>query len=476
MSDKIYDVAIIGGGPNGLICGAYLARTGLSVVILESRHETGGGLDTLEFAGFRYNPHAVYHMMADYMPAYRDLSLKERGVRYIYPDVQAAYINPAMNPILFYRDPESTARYLAANFSPADGDAYRTMYADFREFSEKILMPLTYVPPVPFIEQTQILNNAADGVGKRYNEIAEMTPIDMIDSYGFSDPVTAALLNFFLMWGMSPYEVGFIFPLYVYRMTSAALVAGGSHRLSSAIYRAFCEAGGEVMDRAEVARVVTTNGRASGVVTRDGVEVRAKVVVSTADPRQNFLDFFEEGDIPGDLAESARNWQWEKESFFGAHVALAGPPVYTGTESAPDANRAMIAYLGIDGVDALLDHVEELTAGRLPTRLMGHATVASLFDPLMACPGCHSGRWESLVPYDADWDAIKHDYGRLCVEEWKRYAPNLDPLNVMVYPPTYIAQKNRSMVRGSIKHGAYVSIQMGYLRPNDRCSRGSTPI
>ncbi len=475
-ANKEYDVAIVGGGPNGLICGAYLARAGLRVVILEARHETGGGLDTFEFAGFRFNPHAIYHMMADYMPPYKDLDLAARGVKYIYPEVQCAYVNQNAAPLLLYRDPGKTAEYLSTHFSAADGQTYQQMYADFREFSEAILMPLTYVPPMPAIDQTQALNAASGDLGRRFNKIAELTPLEILEQYEFSDPVKAGLLNLFLMWGMSPYEVGFLFPLYVYRMTCSALVAGGSHRLSSAIYRAFIEAGGEVLDRAEVVKVTLTNGKVSGLVTADGTEITATAVASTADPAQNFLTFFEPGEIPDGLTEAAQRWEWEQESLFGAHVALKQAPDYSGKGPEDDVNRALITFLGIHGTEQLLDHVEELQQGKLPEKPLGHVTCASLFDPLQAFPGHHTGRWECLAPYDADWETIKHEYAERCLDQWKAYAPNLETLFTLVYPPTYIEQKNKSMVRGSFKHGAYSPLQMGYLRPNDMCSSCYTPI
>ncbi|MBW2225069.1 MAG: NAD(P)-binding protein [Deltaproteobacteria bacterium] len=68
-----YDAIIIGAGPNGLLAGAYLAKAGHKVLLCERRHETGGGLNTEEYFGFRLNLHAIYHMMAEKMPAYRDL-------------------------------------------------------------------------------------------------------------------------------------------------------------------------------------------------------------------------------------------------------------------------------------------------------------------------------------------------------------------------------------------------------------------
>ena len=82
-SQHDYDAIIIGGGPNGLIASSYLARAGARVLLLERRIETGGGLNTDEYFGFRFNLHAVYHLMADVMPAYRDLDLSGYGFRYV---------------------------------------------------------------------------------------------------------------------------------------------------------------------------------------------------------------------------------------------------------------------------------------------------------------------------------------------------------------------------------------------------------
>ena len=352
MKDRAYDVAIIGAGPNGLICGAYLAKAGLKVILLENRHETGGGLDTLEYAGFKYNPHAIYHMMAEVMPAYKDFDLKSRGVRYIYPDVQAAYISKTGKPLIFYKDPEKTAEFIGAEFSEKDGREYARMYADFRAYSEEILMPLTYVPPVPPLDQLQTLENARNDLGKKFNEVAELPPLDILAMYDFSDPLKASILNLHTMWGHSPDEFGLLFPLMVYRMTNAALCCGGSHRLSSALHKAVIEYGGAISDESRVERILLTDGKASGVVIDDGTEIEARAVVSTVDPHQTFLKFFDDGEIPESLRDSARRWQWEKISLYGVHLALKQAPKYVGTENYDDANRAMIAFLGVEDTES----------------------------------------------------------------------------------------------------------------------------
>ena len=482
MKDRAYDVAIIGAGPNGLICGAYLAKAGLKVILLENRHEAGGGLDTLEYAGFKYNPHAIYHMMAEVMPAYKDFDLKARGVKYIYPDVQAAYISKTEKPVILYKDPQKTADFLSAEFSEKDGREYARMYADFKAYCDRILIPLTYVPAVPPIDQVQTMENARNDLGKKFNEIAELPPLDLLEMYDFSDAVKAAILNLYTMWGLSPDEaLGYYFPIMVYRMTNAALVSGGSHRLSSALHKAIIEHGGAISDESRVEKILTTDGRASGVIIDDGTEIKAEAVVSTVDPHQTFVKFFEEGEIPEGLRESARRWEWEKISLFGVHLALKQAPKYIGTENYDDANRAMITFLGIENTESLLDHLRLLEDGKLPAgNLFGHATCASIFDPIQAPSGVHAGmhtgRWECLAPYDVDWEKHKWEFAHMCIDQWKVYAPNLECINTLVYPPSYIERKLINMVKGSIKQGAYVPLQMGYFRPNEECSRTYTPV
>jgi phytoene dehydrogenase-like protein len=89
-----FDVIIIGGGPNGLIAGAYLAKAGLSVAICERRFEVGGGLATEEnlYPCYASNPHVLYHMMVDYMPPIRDFDLDGPALTWIKPNAQTGMV------------------------------------------------------------------------------------------------------------------------------------------------------------------------------------------------------------------------------------------------------------------------------------------------------------------------------------------------------------------------------------------------
>ncbi len=471
------DVVVIGAGHNGLICAAYLAKAGLKVTLLEARHETGGGLDTLEFGGFRHNTHAIYHMMAEIMPAYHDLGLSELGAKFIYPEVVATYVWRDRKPLIFYRDPKKTAKYIAAHFSEQDSQAYTRLWYDFKAYSEKILIPWTYMPPIPAIEMVRKLEQAKDDVGRQFNEVAELTPLQLLELYKFQEPIKSAILSLFTMWGLSPNEaLGFIFPLYVYRMLNAALCRGGSHRLSSAMFKAAVESGVQVLDNAEVVKVLLKDGAVAGVLTADGTEVAAHTVASTVDPIQNFETFFDSTELPQDLVEATKRWEWEKTSYFGLHLDLKSAPILNNSNIDDDVNQAMVTFLGLPDTERMLAHVDEVESGKIPSTLMGHISVPSMFDKLMAPADMHAGRFECLVPYDVNWEEKKDSFAERCLEEWKTFAPGIEPLRAYAYPPTYIEGKFKNMVRGSIKHGAYQPLQMGYFRPNESCSRYFTPV
>ena len=105
-----FDVVIIGGGPNGLIAGAYLAKAGLSVAVCERRFEAGGGLATEEnlYPCYSSNPHVLYHMMVDYMPAIRDFELDGPALTWIRPNCQTGMLFEDGSSVLLTRMVQDT--------------------------------------------------------------------------------------------------------------------------------------------------------------------------------------------------------------------------------------------------------------------------------------------------------------------------------------------------------------------------------
>lgn len=468
-----YDVVVIGGGPNGLICAAYLARAGKRVALLERRHETGGGLNTEEYFGFRLNLHAIYHMMGERMPAYQDLDLASRGVRYLYPEIVAAFPFRDNSSLVFARDPAETERSIAA-LSTADAASFRRMWGEFQPMLDRYLVPMTYQPPEPALDQLVAFGDTPEGA--RLAEISELSFVEMIDEYGFADPrVRMALLSFPAMWGLELGDpLGYLYPLYLCRMLAAGLVKGGSHRLSSAIYRAFLAQGGTVLDQSEAHRVVIENGAVAGVETADGRRIDTRAVVSTLNPVQTFGGLVDDGMLDDDLRASVRGWEWEERTMFGLHLGIRGSVRYRAED--PRVGDAMIVFCGPETEDDLHEHLRRIDSGEATRCEWLHATVPSRFDATMAPQGHSLLRAEAVVRYDAQWPAKGEAFADSCLDLLGRYAELDEVVLRRHYTPVDIEQKLITMRRGSIKHGAYTPLQMGYLRPNDLCSRSETPV
>lgn len=467
-----YDAIVLGGGPNGLICGAYLAKAGAKVLLVERRHETGGGLNTDEYYGFRLNLHAIYHMMSDVMPAYSDLALADYGLRYVYPRIACAFPFPDGKALLFSKDLEETIESIAT-VNEADAERFRTMWNAFQPMLERYIIPLTYKLPLPVVEQ--VVEIGETELGEELNEISDFSPIEVLDHYGFEDPrVRMALLSFPAMWGFHLEDpLGYLYPIYLCRMIEAGLVKGGSHRLSSALYRVFIANGGEVLDGVEATSIeVTSTGVRVDVA--DGNRFSAKAVASTLNPEQTFIELIGEDNLPADLRAAVEGWEWEERSLFGQHLGIKGEFNFNHPE--PRVNEAMITFLGIETEQELHDHLARVDAGTAGGSEWVHVTVPSHHDSSMAPPGHQIVRAEQVVRYDEDWPFIAESFGDECLGLLAEHADLGEIVLRREYTPHEIEAKLTTMKRGSIKHGSYTNLQMGFNRPNDMCSRVETPL
>ena len=324
MADR-KKVIVIGAGPNGFTAAAYLAKAGIEVVVVEKNTETGGGLVTEELAGFKMNYHATFMMLAEMMPPYSDLGLRERGVQFIRPERQASFLFKDRKSFTLYTDIKKSVESIR-KVSGKDAAAAGQLLEDCRTMNEAFLIPATYVPPLEPIDQVEALNTS-DAVGKKIGGLGDMSPYEFLDSYKFSDArVKSAFLYLISMFGLDPTEGGMaiLAPLYIERFTQNALVRGGSHQFSSALRRVVEDEGGSVVVNNAVTGLLFKGDRVSGVKLFDGSEIYADAVVSTLTPEQNFVQLAGGSVMDESLKETAQNWEWEKWSLFVSNTGIIG--------------------------------------------------------------------------------------------------------------------------------------------------------
>jgi phytoene dehydrogenase-like protein len=476
-----FDVVIIGGGPNGLMAGAYLAKAGLDVAVCERRYEAGGGLATEEnlYPCYASNPHVIYHMMVDYMPVMRDFELDGPSLTWIKPNAQLGMVAEDGSSILLSRMVQDTKdSFLKYSFK--DAVTFGKVIREWRRIVDEIVAPATYIPPMAPIEITMAMQKTE--VGRRMLEIGEMSPVDIITSTFEHDRVRTLLLYAACMWGLDPNEtgLGFMVPLMVDRAMNKCYCYGGSHKLASALAREVIKHGGLILESAGVNRILIENGRVAGVTIEEGRTIRSKVVMSTLDPQTTFIDLVGAEHLPEDLKASVEGWKWDKWSFNTLHIAAEEPPKYTCDD--PFIHDSFATVIGIESVGQLLAHWDHVVAGKIGNDFGGHCTCESLFDPFLSDrPGKYVSMFQMHAPYaiEGGWEACAEGVKEAMLAKWSKAAPNLTPDKIVATSmenPEDIEIRFPQMRRGSIKHGDYIPIQMGCFRPNQECSGTNTPI
>jgi len=483
-----YDIVVIGGGPNGLVLAAYLSKAGAKVIVLEKGYETGGGLATedLTIPGFIHNSHAVYHMMVDYAPPYKDFELEQRrDVRYIYPDLQ--YAMPLLDGrcICIYKDIERTCRSLE-QFSKKDAETWREISEKYNRYMDDFLAPATYVEAVPPLDQAVRLEKSK--LGKELISFSEKSPREIVDEL-FENAHVKALMSYVIChWGLA-YEqdgIGYMALLLLNRATNNRLCVNGSHRLASALGREIIENGGQTRTSVLVRKIIVRDGRATGVEMDDGTVYEAeRAVVSSIDPHQTFLNLIDKRELDQEFVEKNEAWKWERWSLLTVHLAVEGVPNFAAASSDSEINRAMVYVLGYETVDDIVKHWEAIDRGELMKGAGFNCCFPGFLDPTQASEGRGTAYISQMAPYQLK-DGVEKWYNRdfrqeqieMCIETLNKYAPGIKDqvLWSCITTPLDIENKLLDMGKGSIKQGAYHPFQMGYHRPNAECSHHRTPI
>jgi phytoene dehydrogenase-like protein len=479
-----YDVVIIGGGPNGILAGAYLSKAGLKTLVLERRLECGGGLATEEVTipGFLHNTHAIYHMMTEYAPVYQDFQLAEKyGIRHILPEMVFAMPVKGGKSLCLFTDVNRSCESIA-RYSPKDAETYREIYHKYQSYTDLFMAPASYVQPSPAIES--VMHLESHPVGHEIMALSEKSPRKMVEDLFENELVRTMFLYLSCHWGLE-YDsegLGYLIALYINRATHYTLCAGGSHMLFQALQKAVIENGGMIWGSRPVKKIIVDKGAATAVETEDGTVIEArKAILSTVDPYQTFFQFVGKENLDPDLVERLGSYRWDKWSLFTVHLALETPPAFAD----PDINSSCIHIIGYDRYEDLTNHWDAIARGELPDRFGFNTCFPSIHDPYQAPPGKCTGLISMMAPYKLKEGAekwyghkFKEEVREKCLATLEEYCPGIKDkvLWATAGTPVDIENKFLDMKEGSIKQGAYLPLQMGYLRPNEELSLNRTPI
>jgi phytoene dehydrogenase-like protein len=483
-----FDVVIIGGGPNGLTAGCYLARAGLKVVITDRRNELGGGLATEELrqSGFKLNTHAIYMPMVDYAPIYNDLGLEEHQLKHIFPDVQFAMTFADNSSLCIYKDLDRTCKAIE-KYSKKDADAYREFYTWSKVVMDEFIGPSTYVQPLPALDQLVKINSAP--WHERMDGYTGVSPKEFVDDMFENEKVKSLILYGLCMWGLDPMQggVGYLIPLYFNRMSNYRMVEHGSHVFAASLVRDFIRHGGKIFSPYGIEKIDVQDGEAKGVQLSGGPYLEAKMgVISTIDPQQTFLNLVGREHLDNDFAEATEGWIWEHWALFGVHLCLLEAPRFKSAEANPDVAQAFIHVLGYETSDDFVKHQADISNGVFDENAGFNCSFPTIHDPSQAPKGKHTGIISCMAPFDINegvdnWMKykFKEEKAWMLINKLAKYAPNITEKTVRDYyasSPKDVSNKFLDMVGGSFKQGQYHPLQMGYLRPNEYCSTHRSPI
>ncbi len=486
---KKYDVIVLGAGPNGLEAAAYLSKAGLKVCVLERRYESGGGLATEEVTipDFYHNTHANYMMMVDYAPVYKDFELEEKyRCKHVLPSLVIALPLSDGKSIGIYTDLDKTCESIA-KFSKRDADSYREFYHLAAKCVDLFIAPATYVPPMPVLDQ--VVKLQATELGKTILEYSEKSAVEIVGEFFENEHVRALMLFLACHWGVK-YDMaglGYLVFLYLNRASNYRLCLGGSHTVGQALNKIVHENRGVVLNNQRVKRILTKNGKATGVELKDGSVIEAeKAIISSLDPSQTFLKLVGRDHLEGEFVKKIEGWKWENYSLLGLHLALEEPPAFKAAEVDPGMNQAFMYILGYETTEELIADWDAIDRGELREKPNIYACFPSVHDASMAPPGRCVAYINQMTPYELKEGAerwldygFRQEHAEKCIATLQKYAPNITGDKVMekfISTPVDVENKFADMVKGSIKQGAYHVFQMGYLRPNEECSTTRTPV
>jgi phytoene dehydrogenase-like protein len=509
MTSNQYDAIIIGGGHNGLVAAAYLARAGKKVVVLERRHIVGGAAVTEEiFPGYKFTEFS-YVVSLLRPEIIRDLELPKHGLKILpLPSTFTPMDGGRRGDYLAAWDDHDLTRQEIYRHSPKDAEAYDE-YARVMARAAKAIKPIiNLIPPDPSSLHPRDLFNLlkvgqyAAGLSEKelytIAKLATQSSADLLEEWFETDALkgtkaASGIIGTFL-GPRSPGTAYVLLHHYMGEIDGAFRAWGfaknGSGGVSGSILNAVTAHGVEIRVNASVKQVIVKNDRAVGVALENGDELRAKVVMSAADPKRTFLQFVEQKHFPDDFLTSIQNFR-TRGSSGKVNLALSELPNFTALPFKGKGHDSVL-HRGAVSISPSIDYIEraydDAKYGQISKRPYLDMIFPSMIDPDMAPPGQHvMSCFVQYAPYDLEggWNdpstgsgqARRDELGEAVISTIEEYAPNIRKciVGMQVISPKDI-EAIAGITGGNIFHGELLLHQIFFLRPVPQWADFRTPL
>ena len=490
-----YDAVVIGGGHNGLVAAAYLARAGLKVVVLERRHVLGGAAVTEEvFPGFRFSV-ASYVVSLLRPEIVRELELPKHGLEILPLD---GTFTPLDDDYLWRVNDHGTTVRELRRWSRSDAEAYEDYSRLMVEMARFIKPILSMTPPdpgrfhprewLPVARLARAFKDLPSEQQAVFVQLMTMSAADFLDQWFETDPLKATMSASGIIGTFqgirSPGTAYVLLHHYMGEIDGVlrawGIPRGGTGAVSESIADAARSLGVEIRTEAPVEQLLTRGEEVTGVVTSSGEELTGRVTLSSLDPRQTFVRLVPPGQLDSSFLEEVERYRYRGSSG-KVNLALEGLPDFTCLPGDGDHLRGAISFSpGIDYMELAYDDAK---AGRFSRRPYIDMVIPTLVDPSMAPPGKHvMSCFVQYAPYqlaDGDeWDDARRDaFGEAVVDTIAERAPNIRELILhrQVLTPRDIEERF-GLSEGNIFQGELSLEQLFFNRPVPGWARYRTPL
>ncbi len=499
-----YDALIIGGGHNGLVSAAYLARAGMKTLVLERRHVLGGAAVTEElFPGFRFS---VFSYVVSLLrpEIIRDLELPRYGLDILPLDGTFTPVRPGDGPasgggdyLWRVNDHGRTVRELR-RWSATDAEAYEEygqLMVEMARFIKPILAitppDLTSLDPRPMLPLASLARRFQQLPQRQqavFVQLMTMSASDFLDQWFETDPLKATMSASGIIGTYqgvkSPGTAYVLLHHYMGEIDGAfrawGIPKGGTGGISNAIGDAARARGAEIRLEAPVANIIVKGGRAVGVALESGEEILADSVLSSVDARQTFLRLLEPGTLDPDFEEEVRRFKFRGSSG-KVNLAVDRLPEFTSLPGAGEHLRGAMSFS--PSVDEMETAYDDAKYGHFSRKPYIDMIIPTLVDPSMAPPGKHViSCFVQYAPYQlapelGSWDDQREAFGDAVVDRIAEFAPNIRDIILYrnVQTPLDI-ERTTGLSEGNIFQGELSLEQLFFNRPVPGHARFRTPV